>query len=77
LHKQKATAEAAAAPARENRTGRGPRAAGAGKTEEKKSAGPTVVKANKTRKLVAAGTADLVEIEAELNENKPADDSAE
>lgn len=77
LAKEKATAEAAAAPARENRTGRGPRAAGAGKTEEKKSAGPTVVKANKTRKLVAAGTADLVEIEAELNENKPADDSAE
>jgi small subunit ribosomal protein S2 len=35
-----------------------------------KPAGPTVVKANKTRKLVAAGTADLVEIEAELNENK-------
>jgi small subunit ribosomal protein S2 len=39
------------------------------------SAGPTVVKANKTRKLVAAGTAELVEIEAELNEKK--DDSAE
>lgn len=38
---------------------------------EVKSAGPTVVKANKTRKLVAAGTADLVEIEAELNETKP------
>lgn len=38
-------------------------------------AGPTVVKANKTRKLVAAGTAELVEIEAELNENK--DDAAE
>ncbi len=40
------------------------------KTDDKKSAGPTVVKANKTRKLVAAGTAELVEIEAELNENK-------
>lgn len=39
------------------------------------SAGPTVVKANKTRKLVAAGTAELVEIEAELNEKK--DDAAE
>jgi len=35
-----------------------------------KGAGPAVVKANKTRKLVAAGTAELVEIEAELNENK-------
>ncbi len=34
-------------------------------------AGPAVVKASKTRKLVAAGTADLVEIEAELNETKP------
>lgn len=41
------------------------------KPEEKKQApGPTVVKANKTRKLVAAGTAELVEIEAELNETK-------
>ena len=39
------------------------------------SAGPTVVKANKTRKLVAAGTAELVEIEAELNEKK--DEAAE
>ncbi len=38
--------------------------------EAAKAAGPTVVKANKTRKLVAAGTADVVEIEAELNENK-------
>lgn len=42
------------------------------KADDKKvAAGPTVVKANKTRKLVAAGTADLVEIEAELNEVKP------
>ncbi len=54
----------AAAP--EAKKGRAPKA----KTEDKKSAGPAVVKANKTRKLVAAGTADLVEIEAELNENK-------
>ncbi len=44
------------------------------KADEQK-AGPTVVKANKTRKLVAAGTAELVEIEAELNEKK--DDAAE
>lgn len=41
-----------------------------------KPAGPAVVKANKTRKLVAAGTADLVEIEAEL-ENEKKDDAAE
>lgn len=60
-----------AAPAKKfNRTGAKPVAA---KAEEK--AGPMVVKANKTRKLVAAGTAELVEIEAELNENK--DDAAE
>ena len=39
-------------------------------TKKPAPAGPTVVKANKTRKLVAAGTADLVEIEAELNESK-------
>ena len=60
-----------ATPAKKfNRTGAKPVAA---KAEEK--AGPMVVKANKTRKLVAAGTAELVEIEAELNENK--DDAAE
>lgn len=41
-----------------------------------KPAGPQVVKSSKSRKLVAAGTADLVEIEAELNEEKK-DDSAE
>lgn len=52
-------------------------ARGSAKPSDKKpvTAGPTVVKASKTRKLVAAGTADLVEIEAELNEKK--DDSAE
>lgn len=52
-----------------------PGAKPAAKTEDKKAAGPTVVKANKSRKLVAAGTAELVEIEAELNEKK--DDAAE
>lgn len=47
-------------------------------TEEKK-AGPAIVKAAKTRKLVAAGTADDVEIQQELEEGeKPAaDESAE
>lgn len=48
--------------------------AGAAKEAPKKAAGPTVVKANKGRKLVAAGTAEEVEIQAEL-ENK--DESAE
>ena len=48
------------------------------KPEEKKPAGPSIVKANKTRKLVAAGTAEIVEIEAELNtEEKAKDDAAE
>ena len=48
------------------------------KPEEKKPAGPTIVKANKTRKLVAAGTAEIVEIEAELiTEEKAKDDAAE
>lgn len=67
----------AAAPTRDE--GRRPAARAGGKPAPKadaaKSAGPAVVKANKTRKLVAAGTADLVEIEAELNE--PKDDAAE
>lgn len=59
-----------AAPAKEvgHRPARGA-GRGAAKEAPAKSAGPAVVKANKTRKLVAAGTADLVEIEAELNEN--------
>lgn len=48
------------------------------KAEEKK-AGPAIVKASKTRKLVAAGTADDVEIQQELEEGeKPAtEESAE
>ncbi|MDX9730259.1 MAG: 30S ribosomal protein S2 [Bdellovibrionales bacterium] len=41
-------------------------------TEEKKSAGPAVVKATKTRKLVAAGLADEVEIQQELEEGETA-----
>lgn len=40
------------------------------KTEEKKS-GPAIVKASKTRKLVAAGTADDVEIQQELESVEP------
>ena len=46
------------------------------KPEEKKAVGPSVVKANKTRKLVAAGTAESVEIEAELN-TEAKEDAAE
>ncbi|HEY1079833.1 MAG TPA: 30S ribosomal protein S2 [Bdellovibrio sp.] len=45
------------------------------KEAPKKAAGPAIVKASKARKLVAAGTAEEVEIQAEL-ENKE-DDSAE
>jgi len=55
---------------------KGARTPAKGKEEAKKPAGPAVVKSAKSRKLVAAGTADLVEIEAELNEEKK-DDSAE
>lgn len=53
---------------------RGAPKAGA-KEAPKKAAGPTVVKAAKARKLVAAGTAEEVEIQAELEGKE--DDSAE
>lgn len=46
------------------------------KEAPKKAAGPAVVKATKSRKLVAAGTAEEVEIQAEL-ENQTPDESAE
>ncbi|XGC80755.1 30S ribosomal protein S2 [Bdellovibrio bacteriovorus] len=55
---------------------RGGKPAG-GKEAPKKSAGPAVVKATKGRKLVAAGTAEEVEIQAELEQGEKADDSAE
>jgi len=56
-----------------------PGAAAAGKTEApKRAAGPTVVKATKARKLVAAGTAEDVEIQAELeNKEETSEESAE
>lgn len=61
--------EKSAAP--QERKGRGPRAGGKPAPQaEKKSEGPTVIKANKARKLVAAGMAEKLEIEAEL-EQKP------
>lgn len=56
----------AAAPAATERKARSPRGA---KPDAKKSAGPAVVKTTKQRKLVAAGMAETVEIQAEL-ENK-------
>ncbi len=65
-----------AEPAFEAPAKKGARPPAKGKEEPKKAAGPTVVKSSKSRKLVAAGTADLIEIEAELNEEKK-DDSAE
>lgn len=58
-----------------------PRRRGAARPEPvaaEKKAGPTIVKASKTRKLVAAGTADDVEIQQELEEGeKPAADVAD
>lgn len=53
-----------------------PGSKGAAADAPKKSEGPTVVKATKARKLVAAGTAEDVEIQAEL-ENKEEDTSSE
>jgi small subunit ribosomal protein S2 len=52
-------------------------ARGPAKTQEKKSEGPSVVKVTKARKLVAAGTADEVEIQAELENQEAAPESDE
>jgi len=57
-----------AAPAPADKRGRGPKGGGKPAPEKKESAGPSVVKANKARKLVAAGLAEKIEIEAELEE---------
>ena len=54
--------------------------AATGRAEVKKSAGPSIIKTTKTRKLVAAGTAEDVEIQAELEsgtEDTAKDDAAE
>lgn len=58
---------------------RAPRAGGApaAKTAAAKPAGPTVVKATKARKLVAAGTAEDVEIQAELENKEETSEDAE
>ncbi|AFY03333.1 30S ribosomal protein S2 [Bdellovibrio bacteriovorus str. Tiberius] len=56
---------------------RGPGAKAGAKEAPKKAAGPAVVKATKSRKLVAAGTAEEVEIQAELEQGPATDESAE
>ena len=72
--KQSDVAKEARAEAKEEAPKRrGPRAGV--KEAPKKAAGPAIVKASKARKLVAAGTAEEVEIQAELEEKT--DDSAE
>lgn len=74
--KQSDVAKEAKAEAKEEAPKRrGPRAGA--KEAPKKAAGPTVVKATKARKLVAAGTAEEVEIQAELEQGSQTDESAE
>jgi small subunit ribosomal protein S2 len=69
--------EEKAEPAPE-RKHRGPRRDGSKPTPERKeSAGPAVVKASKGRKLVAAGLAEKIEIEAELETPANKDESEE
>jgi small subunit ribosomal protein S2 len=58
------------------RRGAGPARGAAGKTADKK-AEPAIVKVTKARKLVAAGTADEVEIQAELENSEAATDSTD
>jgi small subunit ribosomal protein S2 len=61
-----------AAPAQADKRGRGAPPAKDGKAapQKKETVGPTVVKASKGRKLVAAGLAEKIEIEAELEEGQ-------
>jgi small subunit ribosomal protein S2 len=56
------------APEKEDRKPRG--LGGKPAATEKKAEGPSIVKANKTRKLVAAGLAEKIEIEAELEQSQ-------
>lgn len=65
-----------AAPTKEDSSPR-KRSTKPGKPEAKKADGPAVVKATKARKLVAAGTAEDVEIQAELEQPQAADESTE
>lgn len=75
LAREKEESARDAAPERRPRTpGKGkPAPEKAAAAPEKKSAGPAVVKVAKQRKLVAAGTAEEVEIQAELE--NPTEDS--
>jgi small subunit ribosomal protein S2 len=80
LAKEKEGAKEAAAPAAApaERKGRAPRGAGkpAAAAADKKGEGPTVVKVAKQRKLVAAGMAEVVEIQAELENKEESSDEA-
>jgi len=59
--------EKEAAPSTEKRKARGGKPAPS-TSDKKESTGPSVIKASKGRKLVAAGLAEKIEIEAELEE---------
>lgn len=74
---EKAAGKEEAPKRRGARPAAGAGAAAPAKEAPKKAAGPTVVKANKARKLVAAGTAEEVEIQAELENPTETPDSAE
>lgn len=66
------------APVREERKGRrGPRQDQAAAAESKKPTGPSVVKASKQRKLVAAGMAEVVEIQAELENTEESNNTGD
>ena len=78
LAKEKEAPKEAAAPA--EKKGRAPRAAtgkAAPAAEPKKTEGPAVVKVAKQRKLVAAGMAEVVEIQAELENKEESSDESE
>jgi small subunit ribosomal protein S2 len=68
--------EADSAPQRRERT-TGGKGKGGAAPEVAAKAGPVVVKANKQRKLVAAGMAEVVEIQAELEEPVKTEEESE
>jgi small subunit ribosomal protein S2 len=75
LAKEKEAPKETAAPA--EKKGRAPRGATKPAAETKKTEGPTVVKVAKQRKLVAAGMAESVEIQAELENKEESSDESE
>ncbi len=79
LEKELTVAAAPTSERRERRPGGGGRKPAAGTQGAPEKTGPAVVKASKTRKLVAAGLADEVEIQQELEEEstKPATEESE